>query len=381
MKEVKILGMNATPVKEDSEGNKVRHAVSAPLLRCMSDLIKYDGGSYSPLQDLNSRRPDVAEKISLGISKLENLYKNIKEEARGNLKLQKIQSMGEGAYVTKGMAWHNIPAGDDGIEILLERFKSIKDNGLLAVEWFGKAYEGNEVAYCVSFHKVLKNSLVKDLKQWPGRGKLFNSFSTGKEISIFIDFENPLLKPLVDVVPAQVEVNTLEEFYNLENSDIIYSLDRVDSLEAIIKERDLKETKKRIYRDWEKGYPLFDDIDEIDEMKEFLSNRGVKSPLFSDSAHELRKEFFINKYGDRENFLELKMKEIENSKQQNPPYRRLYYGYTACGVPSKFINGIALPKEFENNKEFISKLQEVFPNAKIFNKEGIFLNKKQKIFE
>ena len=377
MKEVKILGMNATPVKEDSEGNKVRHAVSAPLLHCMSDLIKYDGGSYSPLQDLNSRRPDVAEKIYLGIRKLENLYKNIKEEARGNLKLQKIQSMGEGAYVTKGMAWHNIPAGDDGIEILLERFKSIKDNGLLAVEWFDEAYGENEVAYCVSFHKALKNSLVKDLKQWPGREKLFNSFSTGKEISIFIDFENPLLKPLVDVVPAQVEVNTLEEFYNLPNSDIIDSLNRVDLLKAIIKERDLKETKERIYCDWEKGYPLSADRD---EMKEFLSNRGVKSRL-SDSAHELIKEFFINKYGDRENFLELKMKEIENSKQQNPPYRRLYYGYTACGVPSKFINGIALTKEFENNKEFISKLQEVFPNAKIFNKEGIFLNKKQKLFE
>ena len=40
------------------------------------------------------------------------------------------------------------------------------------------------------------------------------------------------------------------------------------------------------------------------------------------------------------------------------------------GVPSAFINGIALPKSLASDKEFVEQISTIFPKVMIFDREG-----------
>lgn len=55
-------------------------------------------------------------------------------------------------------------------------------------------------------------------------------------------------------------------------------------------------------------------------------------------------------------------------KEWDYVYNHVYHVFS--GVPSAFINGIALPKELAEDKKFVDKVSTLFPQAMIFDREG-----------
>ncbi len=55
-------------------------------------------------------------------------------------------------------------------------------------------------------------------------------------------------------------------------------------------------------------------------------------------------------------------------KEWDYVYNHVYHVFS--GVPSAFINGIALPKELSEDKEFVEQVSTLFPQAMIFDREG-----------
>ena len=63
-------------------------------------------------------------------------------------------------------------------------------------------------------------------------------------------------------------------------------------------------------------------------------------------------------------------KELKQNIENGWDYVNNHVYHVFSGVPSAFINGIALPKNLANDKDFVEQISAIFPQVMIFDREG-----------
>lgn len=242
-----------------------------------------------------------------------NLFYKIKES---NIDLPKYK-IGSNINLNKYNLLH-------GTKIKADELYKIKENGLIAVEFYDKEYANQKKPYTCEFWTIKEDIYLKEY---------INKYTGGTLI------------------------------FKRKEGDIEF-IDNVDNIPKLIK--DMKE----LYANWE--------VYQTKEARFLPPNKNITCAFIlntnNESINMLENSIQSNKLDD---FIKKKIlpkwfykKYVENGFHNYDVFETKRETAVLFGLPSNLIEGILINEEIENDKEKLNKIKEIFPDCYICNIEG-----------
>ena len=254
-----------------------------------------------------------------------SLYNQIKE----NVVINNKYNIGDKVFLNRGTLLHGTKVDVDNLSI-------IKENGILAVEFYDKQYPNQKKPYTAEFWDIKDDILLYDY---------LNKYT---ESTLIFKTKNGNIKKYVNLS------NIKKEVINMKNED---------------------------YANWE-----------IYQTKEarFLPNiyNNINFAFIINTDNTLIKSLISNNIQNNE-FSEIIKKKILPKWFYNKNVKNGFHNYdefetdreiaVLFGIPSNIIEGIIVNKNIENDECLLAKINDVFPNVYICNIEGIVIKLKKSI--
>jgi hypothetical protein len=294
----------------------------------------------------------ISDKTKSILLEIEKRFAEIKAKSENSEFLPKKLIQTEQGYLApKGMVFHALLLGE--LDEFIDKMKSISENGLLASEWFGMRYEINEVPYRVSFHSITEDTQINELKTYNQTTRDQKQI-TDRTFALFVDYENELLKPLTDIDPLNVT-----DLPNHPDENLVRGL--LDSAAGLTFGTCCPNHRKERVENH-----AMKDLEQTRRVRERGGNFKVHHSILKNNEFD----FDENCVQSFENaWYKYSYNRWDEQLSGAPPQSK-YYKFIPAGVPSKFINGILIPKTLESHTELISELKSLFPQAVFFNSVG-----------
>lgn len=244
------------------------------------------------------------------------LYKTIEKEKFD----EKDYSIGDDVLLEKGALLHGIKSFN------VEKIKSIKKNGFLFSEYFGK--EVAQQKYCVCFWVMNDKTSIKEyVNKYSAETIHLQNRITKKYKQIYIPFN-------FDVSDRQRMFKSINNFiYSInfvrdsKENQFLPSLNKTDDYIGFI--------LRNAFTDRIKKYDIYDGNLSINELSAFLPewviNKTIKKKLPTQTDHEIA---------------------------------------VLYGLPSNVIEGIIVGRLVESNQDSLKLIKTTFPNCYICNIDG-----------